>query len=131
MGCHDGKLLSVYITKELLEFVQLSDRAKSSVEPLSGGMKRRITIARSLINEPELLLLDEPTGALDSKTSGELLDYLRRAVDTLGQTIVMVTHDAVAASYTDTAVYVQDGQLVGQASNPTVDDVLAKIKELS
>ena len=84
-----------------------------------------------MIPRPDVIFADEPTGALDSKTSGELLKYLRQAVDGLGQTIVMVTHDAVAASYCDRVVYVQDGQLVGEARQPSVDDVLDKIRELS
>lgn len=84
-----------------------------------------------MIPRPDVIFADEPTGALDSKTSGELLQYLREAVDTLGQTIVMVTHDAVAASYCDRVVYVQDGRLVGEAKSPTVDDVLNKIRDLS
>ncbi len=127
----DGHEVDQEFLAELTGVLGIENRLNNRPSQLSGGQRQRVAIARAMIPKPEVIFADEPTGALDSKTSGELLDYLRRAVDTLGQTIVMVTHDAVAASYTDTAVYVQDGQLVGQASNPTVDDVLAKIKELS
>ncbi len=114
-----------------LESVGLSHRLDGFPTPLSGGERQRVAVARALAPRPDVIFADEPTGALDSKTSSELLTYLRQAVDNLGQTIVMVTHDAVAASYCDRVVYVQDGRLVGEAFKPSVDDVLDQIRELS
>ncbi len=116
---------------ELTEVLGIGHRLENRPSQLSGGQRQRVAVARAMIPRPDVIFADEPTGALDSKTSGELLAYLRQAVDELGQTIVMVTHDAVAASHCDRVVYVQDGRLVGEAANPTVDDVLDKIRELS
>ncbi len=116
---------------ELADVLAIGNRLQNRPSQLSGGQRQRVAVARAMISRPDVIFADEPTGALDSKTSGELLKYLRQAVDTLDQTIVMVTHDAVAASYCDRVIYVQDGRLVGEASHPSVDDVLNKIKELS
>ncbi len=116
---------------ELAVVLGIEHRLENLPSQLSGGQRQRVAVARAMIPRPEVIFADEPTGALDSKTSGELLAYLRTAVDDLGQTIVMVTHDAVAASHCDRVVYVQDGVLVDEGRNPTVDDVLGKIRELS
>lgn len=116
---------------ELANVLGIEHRMENLPSQLSGGQRQRVAVARAMIPRPDVIFADEPTGALDSKTSGELLAYLRTAVDDLGQTIVMVTHDAVAASHCDRVVYVQDGRLVDEARNPTVDDVLDKIRELS
>jgi putative ABC transport system ATP-binding protein len=116
---------------ELTDVLGISHRLENRPSQLSGGQRQRVAVARAMIPRPDVIFADEPTGALDSKTSGELLTYLRQAVDELGQTIVMVTHDAVAASHCDRVIYVQDGRLVGEALHPTVDDVLGKIRELS
>ena len=116
---------------ELVDVLGIANRMDNRPSQLSGGQRQRVAVARAMIPRPDVIFADEPTGALDSKTSGELLKYLRQAVDELGQTIVMVTHDAVAASHCDRVIYVQDGRLVGEALHPTVDDVLDKIRELS
>lgn len=116
---------------ELADVLAIQNRLGNRPSELSGGQRQRVAVARAMIPRPDVIFADEPTGALDSKTSGELLKYLREAVDGLNQTIVMVTHDAVAASYCDRVVYVQDGRLVGEASQPSVDDILNKIRELS
>lgn len=116
---------------ELADVLAIQNRLTNRPSELSGGQRQRVAVARAMIPRPDVIFADEPTGALDSKTSGELLKYLRQAVDTLDQTIVMVTHDAVAASYCDRVVYVQDGRLVGEANQPSVDDILNKIRELS
>ncbi len=116
---------------ELAAVLGIENRLGNLPSQLSGGQRQRVAVARAMIPRPEVIFADEPTGALDSKTSGELLAYLRTAVDELGQTIVMVTHDAVAASHCDRVVYVQDGRLVDEGRHPTVDDVLDKIRELS
>lgn len=116
---------------ELAGVLGIENRLQNRPSQLSGGQRQRVAVARAMIPRPDVIFADEPTGALDSRTSGELLAYLRKAVDDLGQTIVMVTHDAVAASHCDRVVYVQDGSLVDEAMHPTVDDVLDKIRELS
>lgn len=116
---------------ELADVLGISHRLRNRPSELSGGQRQRVAVARAMIPRPDVIFADEPTGALDSTTSGELLAYLRQAVDTLDQTIVMVTHDAVAASYCDRVIYVQDGRLVGEVLSPSVDDVLDKIRELS
>ncbi|MEM8924282.1 MAG: ABC transporter ATP-binding protein [Actinomycetota bacterium] len=116
---------------ELTGVLAIDHRMGNRPSELSGGQRQRVAVARAMVPRPDVIFADEPTGALDSKTSGELLTYLRKAVDDLGQTIVMVTHDAVAASHCDRVVYMQDGQLVGEHLSPKVDDVLGKILELS
>ena len=127
----DGAEIDEAFLGELADVLAIGNRLQNRPSQLSGGQRQRVAVARAMISRPDVIFADEPTGALDSKTSGELLKYLRHAVDTLEQTIVMVTHDAVAASYCDRVIYVQDGRLVGEAASPSVDDVLNKIKELS
>lgn len=97
---------------ELLGLVGLADRKHHKPDQLSGGQQQRVAIARALVTEPAILLADEPTGNLDSGAGQEVLLMLRRARDEKGQTIVMVTHDARAASYADRVVYLMDGQIV-------------------
>ena len=87
-------------------------------------------MARALVARPQLIFADEPTGNLDSRSSGEILAFLGRAVRELGQTIVMVTHDPVAAAYADDVVFLADGRVVGAMSDPTADDVLDRLKAL-
>lgn len=96
----------------LLELVGLADRRSHKPDQLSGGQQQRVAIARAFVTEPAIVLADEPTGNLDSKTGGEILQLLRRSCDELGQTIVMVTHDAFAASFADRIVFLMDGLLV-------------------
>ena len=112
----DGKRLEDYAVQvdELLGLVGLADRHDHKPDQLSGGQQQRVTIARALITEPAIVLADEPTGNLDSKSGKEVLGLLRRACDEKGQTIVMVTHDPYAASYADRAVFLRDGQIVRQ-----------------
>ena len=106
---------------ELLAIVGLEDRAGAYPAQLSGGQKQRVAIARALITKPKLVFADEPTGNLDSVSSAEVLGFLKRSVNELGQTIVMVTHDAVAASYADRAIVFADGQIVADEANPTAE----------
>ena len=106
---------------ELLELVGLADLAERYPSQLSGGQQQRVAIARALITKPKLVFADEPTGNLDSVSSAEVLGFLKRSVNELGQTIVMVTHDAVAASYADRAIVFADGQIVADESNPTAE----------
>jgi putative ABC transport system ATP-binding protein len=97
---------------ELMGLVNLSDRADHRPDQLSGGQQQRVAIARAFVNQPEIVLADEPTGNLDSRAGTAILELLRRAVEDLNATIVMVTHDPRAASYADRVVFLKDGQIV-------------------
>ncbi len=108
----------------------LGDRLSHRPSEMSGGQQQRTACARALIRRPELVFADEPTGNLDSSASAELLQFLRRAVDDNGQSIVMVTHDAQAATYADRVVFLADGRVVGELLSPTVDTVLDQMMKL-
>jgi putative ABC transport system ATP-binding protein len=95
-----------------LERVGLSERARHRPGELSGGQQQRVAVARALATRPEIVFADEPTGNLDSRSSAELLKFLRRAVDELGQTLVMVTHDPAAAESADRVLHMLDGRIV-------------------
>lgn len=110
--------------------VGLGDRLTHKPSQLSGGQQQRVACARALLSKPEIIFADEPTGNLDSASGAEVLGFLRRSVDDLGQTIVMVTHDPVAASYADRALFLADGRIVDELVNPTRDAVLAQIGRL-
>ena len=105
----------------LVDTLGLKQRLNHRPNELSGGQQQRVAIARALITKPKLVFADEPTGNLDSVSSAEVLSFLKRSVNELGQTIVMVTHDAVAASYADRAIVFADGQIVADESNPTAE----------
>ena len=117
-------------TKDLLDRVGLADRVHRVPSELSGGQQQRVAIARALVTRPALVLADEPTGALDSTNAREVLDLLRHAVDNLKQTVVMVTHDPVAASYADAVVFLVDGRVVGTMHQPTADAVAGQMAHL-
>jgi putative ABC transport system ATP-binding protein len=108
--------------------VGLGNRLKHRPSELSGGQQQRVAVARALASRPEIVLADEPTGNLDSRTSAEILDFMRRAVRDLGQTIVMVTHDPVAASYADRVVFLADGCITDEMLQPTAERVLDRMK---
>jgi putative ABC transport system ATP-binding protein len=110
--------------------VGLADRLRHRPSQLSGGQQQRVAIARALAAEPEIIFADEPTGNLDSRSSGEVLGFLRDSVDELGQTIVMVTHDPVAASHADRVVFLADGRIVDELREPTADVVLDRMKAI-
>ena len=110
--------------------VGLADRLRHRPSELSGGQQQRVAVARALAGRPEIIFADEPTGNLDSRTGGEILDFMRRAVAELGQTIVMVTHDPVAASYADRVVFLADGRIAGELDAPTADSVLDRMRGL-
>jgi putative ABC transport system ATP-binding protein len=114
---------------ELVEVLDLGDRLDNLPSQLSGGQQQRVAVARALISRPEVVFADEPTGALDSHTSGEILRYLRDASDQ-GQSIVMVTHDPYAAAHTHQVVFFQDGRPVGSLDEPTAEVVLDRMKVL-
>jgi putative ABC transport system ATP-binding protein len=108
----------------------LDDRLDHRPAELSGGQQQRVAAARALVSRPEMVFADEPSGNLDSTASAELLDLLRQAVREFGQTIVMVTHDPIAASYSDRVVFLEDGRIVDEMLDPTPDRVLDRIKSL-
>ncbi|HZQ29388.1 MAG TPA: ABC transporter ATP-binding protein [Acidimicrobiales bacterium] len=110
--------------------VHLGDRLEHRPSELSGGQQQRVAVARALVTRPEIILADEPTGNLDSKSSAEILDFMGKAVRELGQTIVMVTHDPVAAAHADRVVFLTDGQVVDELASPTAEGILDRIKSL-
>ena len=110
--------------------LRLGDRLSHRPGELSGGQQQRVACARALIGRPELIFADEPTGNLDSNASAEMLEFLRRAVTEHAQSIVMVTHDPLAAAYADRVVFLADGKLVGELRSPTADAVLEQMKRL-
>ena len=114
----------------LLAKAGVAGRAANFPHQLSGGEKQRVAICRALVNEPAIVFADEPTGNLDSKAGAEILGFMRRAVDDLGQTIVMVTHDPGAAGYADRVVFLADGKIVAEIADPTADSVIDKMKQL-
>ena len=115
---------------QVIETVGLSNRTSHRPNELSGGQQQRVAVSRALASRPEIIFADEPTGNLDSTTGAEILDFMRRAVRELGQTIVMVTHDPVAASYADRVVFLADGKIVDEVFGPTPDTVLDRMKAL-
>jgi putative ABC transport system ATP-binding protein len=108
----------------IVETVGLSGRLDHRPTELSGGQQQRVAAARALASRPEIVFADEPTGALDSKSGSELLQFLRTAVDDLGQTVVMVTHDPNAAGYADRVLFLADGRVVDEMHSPTAERVL-------
>ena len=114
----------------LLGVVGLADRGGHLPGVLSGGQQQRVAIARALVTGPAVVLADEPTGALDTATAREVLSLLRTSVDGLGQTVVMVTHDPLAASFADRVVFLVDGLLAGRMDRPTADAVAGQMAHL-
>ncbi len=114
----------------LVDQIGLADRLKHRPAELSGGQQQRVAIGRALFARPAVIFADEPTGNLDSKTSSEILDLLRRSVDDLGQTIVMVTHDARAAAMANRVVFLQDGRVVADQSGLDSETILDVMKGL-
>jgi putative ABC transport system ATP-binding protein len=114
----------------VIDTIGLRDRLDHRPSELSGGQQQRVAVARALASQPSVIFADEPTGNLDSKTGQEVLSFMRRAVSELGQTIVMVTHDAVAASYADRIVFLKDGKIAGEMTEPNPEKVLDYLKHL-
>jgi ABC-type Fe3+/spermidine/putrescine transport system ATPase subunit len=115
---------------EMLETVRLGALADRYPAELSGGQQQRVACARALLHRPEVIFADEPTGNLDSRSGGEVLGFLRTSVREMGQTIVMVTHDPVAASYADRVVFLRDGRITAEMFQPTPESVLDSLKRL-
>jgi putative ABC transport system ATP-binding protein len=114
----------------VISTVGLADRVNHRPSELSGGQQQRVAVSRALASRPAIIFADEPTGNLDSTTGAEILDVMRRAVVDLNQTIVMVTHDPVAASYAESVVFLTDGSIVAELGQPTPERILDKMKEL-
>jgi putative ABC transport system ATP-binding protein len=117
--------------ERLLEAVALADRRTHRPAELSGGQQQRVAVARALASEPAVIFADEPTGNLDSTTSQEILGLLRRAVDEFGQAVVMVTHDATAASVSDRVVFLDDGNIVADEPHLDAEQILDQMKALA
>ena len=115
----DGQSLDKHRSKieKLLALVGLADRKGHKPDQLSGGQQQRVAIARAFVNDPEIVLADEPTGNLDSKSGTAILELLRKTCDTLGATIAMVSHDPRAASYADRVIFIKDGRIVKELKN--------------
>ncbi len=110
--------------------VGLGDRLRHRPSELSGGQQQRVAVARALASRPDIIFADEPTGNLDSRAGSEILAFMGRAVDELGQTIVMVTHDPVAAAYAGRVVFLADGRIVDEMADPSAESVLDRMKLL-
>lgn len=114
----------------IISTVGLGDRLNHRPSELSGGQQQRVAVARALASRPDVVFADEPTGNLDSQSGNEVLGLLRESADRFGQTIVMVTHDPVAAAFADRALFLADGRIVDQLDSPTAEGVLEKMKTL-
>lgn len=114
----------------VVDTVGLRSRLGHRPSELSGGQQQRVAVARALASRPQIIFADEPTGNLDSRTGAEILSFMRQAVREFGQTIVMVTHDPVAASYADRAVFLADGKIVDELNDPTSDSVFDRMRTL-
>ena len=128
----DGQDLRKYRQRidNLLALVGLVDRRGHKPDQLSGGEQQRVAIARGLVTEPAIVLADEPTGNLDSKTGTAIMELLRRSRDEFGQTIIMVTHDARAATYADRVVFLRDGQIVDQIAHDGTTDMTQRLRSV-
>jgi putative ABC transport system ATP-binding protein len=115
---------------EVVATVRLGDRLAHRPSELSGGQQQRVAVARALAGRPDIVFADEPTGNLDSRSGAELLGFLRRAVDDMGQTVVMVTHDPLAAANADSVLFLADGRIVDHLDHPTAPAVLDRISSL-
>ena len=115
---------------QIVDAVGIADRLDHRPDQLSGGQQQRVAVARSLVSQPAIVFADEPTGNLDSITGNEVLDFLRSAVDDLNQTLVMVTHDAAAASRADRVLFLADGKIVEELSSPSSEEIFDTLKRL-
>jgi putative ABC transport system ATP-binding protein len=114
----------------VVETVGLKPRLTHRPSELSGGQQQRVAVARALASRPTIIFADEPTGNLDSNAGGEILRFMRNAVDEFGQTIVMVTHDPYAAAYADRVVFLADGKIVHDMTTPTPDSIIDRMKQI-
>jgi putative ABC transport system ATP-binding protein len=114
----------------VIDTVQLRDRLRHRPSELSGGQQQRVAVARALASKPEIIFADEPTGNVDSRAGAEILEFMQQAVRDFGQTIVMVTHDPLAAAYADRVVFLADGRIVGEMTEPNAEKVIDEMKRL-
>lgn len=114
----------------IIDTLGLRERLHHRPSELSGGQQQRVAAARALASKPAIIFADEPSGNLDSHAGRELLGFMRRSVDELGQTIVMVTHDPLIASYADRVIFLRDGHIIGEDTHPTADTILARMTGL-
>jgi putative ABC transport system ATP-binding protein len=114
---------------QVIKSTGLGDRLTHRPSELSGGQQQRVAVARALASQPKIIFADEPTGNLDSRSGAEILDFMRRAVGEMAQTIVMVTHDPNAASYADAVLFLNDGRIVDRMEDPTAERVLDRLKQ--
>jgi putative ABC transport system ATP-binding protein len=114
----------------IVETVRLGDRLTHRPAELSGGQQQRVAVGRALLSKPSIIFADEPTGNLDSRSGAEILSFMRKAVDELSQTIVIVTHDPIAASYADRVVFLADGAIVDELREANTDTIIDKMKSL-
>jgi putative ABC transport system ATP-binding protein len=115
---------------QVIDTVGLRDRLHHKPSELSGGQQQRVAVARALVERPEIIFADEPTGNLDSQSSAEILTFMSRAVAEFGQTVVMVTHDPVAATYASRILFLGDGRIVDELLDPTRETILARMGQL-
>jgi putative ABC transport system ATP-binding protein len=125
-----GRKADALWVRSIVETVGLSDRLGHKPSQLSGGQQQRVAAARALASRPQVVFADEPTGALDSRSGAELLGFLQAAVRTMSQTVVMVTHDPVAAGYADRVLFLADGHIVDEMCDPSADRVFDYMKQL-
>jgi putative ABC transport system ATP-binding protein len=125
-----GRKVDQRLLATVVDRVGLTDRMDHLPSELSGGQQQRVAIARALVTRPSVVFADEPTGALDTRTAANVLGLLRESVATMNQTLIMVTHDPVAASYADNVVFLADGRLVGELPRPTADAVAERMTRL-
>lgn len=123
-----GRKVDQELFDDVIDAVGLRERLGHRPSQLSGGQQQRVACARALVTQPDIIFADEPTGNLDSRSGEEVLSFLRRSVDRLGQTIVMVTHDPVAAGFTDRVVFLADGRVVDEMREPTSERALDRMK---
>ncbi len=127
LGGEDGDTAWI---DHVVDTVGLRDRLSHRPSELSGGQQQRVAVARALASRPTIIFADEPTGNLDSNSGGEILRFMRTAVDEFGQTIVMVTHDPYAAAHADRVVFLADGRIVDDVTSPTADSIIDRMKQL-
>jgi putative ABC transport system ATP-binding protein len=125
-----GKRVDRRLLDQVVRSVGLGDRLHRLPSELSGGQQQRVAIARALVTQPDAVFADEPTGALDTRTARQVLELLRQVVSGMGQTVLMVTHDPVAASYADSVVFLADGRLAGEMHRPTPERIAAQMTHL-
>jgi len=119
----DAEWMDIVVTT-----VGLKDRLDHRPSELSGGQQQRVAVARALASRPSIIFADEPTGNLDSRAGNDILKFMRKAVDDFNQTIVMVTHDPLAASYADRVIFLADGKIIDEAMSPTADSIIDRLK---